>query len=307
MVSKTSSPPSTQMTPPHPSQLQQMSAGNVEARVSENPDSSEYLGARSPGLHKRLLGVLRRSSWVYFSWPSQLCVHLWLIHVSKCRPSQQALRILSRHQHLFCVAVRPRGRWLGGQLECKASHRVFERNRSSSPHQMSLECAEVTDHTLRIFTLIAFRWQGPQSPGNGLTEQQGQSNTKLQKTMIHRTTDSTTVQTEQNIYHPNKDQEKTHLKARKLWASIRISSHNSCSPGLTRSQGKVPAQGSCTGPKLATPGAESNVVCSLLLGTPLTLLGYFKDHSICLEKALCRRQGSCLGLAGSEEELLLSE
>lgn len=103
MVSKTSSPPSTQMPPlpPHPSQLQQMSAGNMEAQVSENPDSPEYLGMRSPGLHKRLLGVLRRSSWVYFSWPSQLCVHLWLIHVSKCRLSQQALRILNRHQHLF--------------------------------------------------------------------------------------------------------------------------------------------------------------------------------------------------------------
>lgn len=195
MVSKTSSPPSTQMPhlPPHPSQLQQMSAGNVEAQVSENPDSPEYLGMRSPGLHKRLLGVLRRSSWVYFSWPSQLCVHLWLIHVSKCRLSQQALRILNRHQHLFCVAIRHRGRWLGGQLECKASHRVFEQNRSSSPHQMSLECAEVTDHTLRIFTLIAFRWQGPQSPGNGHTKEQGQSNTKLEKTMIHRTKDSTTV------------------------------------------------------------------------------------------------------------------
>lgn len=109
-----SSPPSTQMPPlpPHPSQLQQMSAGNVEARVSENPDSPEYLGMRSPGLHKRLLGVLRRSSWVYFSWPSQLCVHLWLIHVSKCRLSQQALRILNRHQHLFCVAIRHSPLWL---------------------------------------------------------------------------------------------------------------------------------------------------------------------------------------------------
>lgn len=146
-------PQAPRWPPPHPSQLQQMSAGNVEARVSENPDSSEYLGMRSPGLHKRLLGVLWRSSWVYFSWPSQLCIHLWLIHVSKCRLSQQALRILNRHQHLLCVAIRHRGRWLRGQLECKASHQ----DGSSSPHQMSLSCAEVTDHTLSVFTLIAFQ------------------------------------------------------------------------------------------------------------------------------------------------------
>lgn len=96
------------------------------------------------------------------------------------------------------------------------------------------------------------------------------------------------------------------LKARKHGTSIRIFSHNCCSPELTRSQGNVPTQESCTGPKLATPGAESNLVCSILLGTPLTLL-WFKDHSICLEKALSRCQGLCLGVAGSEEELLLSE
>lgn len=170
-----------------------MSAGNTEAWVSENPDSSEYLGMRSAGLHKRLLGVLRRSDWVYFSWPSQLWVHLRLLHVSKCWLSQQALRILNRHQHLFCVAIRYRGRWLRGQLGCKASHRVFEQNRSSSLHQMSLSCAQVTDPTLWIFTLIAFWLQGAQGPGNGHTEEQEQNNTKLQKTMTHRTTGSTTV------------------------------------------------------------------------------------------------------------------
>lgn len=106
-----------------------------------------------------------------FTYGSYMCLS------ANCQ--QQALRILNRHQHQFCVAIRHRGRWLGGQLQCKASHQVFEQNRSSSPHQMSPECAEVTDHTLWTFTLIVFRWQGPQRPGHGLTEEQGQNNTKL--------------------------------------------------------------------------------------------------------------------------------
>lgn len=170
-------------------------AGNMETWVSENPDSSDYLGMRRTELHKRLLGVLRGSDWVYFNWLSQLQAHLWLIHVSKCWLSQQALRILNRHQHLFCVTIRYRGCWLRGQLGCKASHQVFKQNRSFSRMSFT-RChsrAEVTDHTLWIFTLIAFWWQGPQRPGNGHTKEQGQKNTKLQKTMIHRTTDSTTV------------------------------------------------------------------------------------------------------------------